>query len=75
MVDTNLFSLYVIPEMMKFDIEVFCPRPILVNSGHFESSRCCPQILDNVLGPVSLKSDYLSSSFPSEVPSLGLQPA
>ena len=38
MVDTNLFSLNVIPEMMKFDVEVFRPKPVLENSGHFESS-------------------------------------
>ncbi len=35
MMDTDLFSLDVIPEVMKFDVEVFGPRSILVHLGHF----------------------------------------
>ncbi len=38
MVYSNLLSLDVVPEMMKFDVEVFRPRSILVYSGHFEGS-------------------------------------
>ena len=43
--DTNPFSLDVIPEMMKLDVEVFRPRSMLVNSGHLESSAVVTSLL------------------------------
>lgn len=36
MMDTDFFSLNVIPEVMEFDVEVFCPRTIFVHLGHFK---------------------------------------
>ena len=37
-VDTDFFSLDVVPELVKFDIEVFRPRPILMDTSHLQGS-------------------------------------
>ena len=37
-VDTDLLSLDVVPEMVKLDVEVFRSRTILVDTSHFQGS-------------------------------------
>ena len=73
MVDTSLFSLNVVPEMMKFDIEVFRPRPILVNSGHFECSAVVLEYSTMYSG-LRLQNRIISPLYLLQtVPSLGLR--
>jgi hypothetical protein len=36
MVNTDFFSLDIIPKMMEFDVEMFRSRSILVDFGHFQ---------------------------------------
>ncbi len=68
MMDTDLFALDVVSEMMSLDVEVFRSRSILMV---WAISRT-PLLSSNTRQWTALSiSDILASSFPSTVPSLG----